>query len=305
MKNSHVDRERTRAIQWIALAGVAILMPPYVSRGFAIGDIPAINAFLLLHPVKNNFLPLFPYFQSTISILVLCVVLFGRPFSRAFSAVMLSAYLLSAFLQNISLSDRYGFAVCSSTLLISLLVASAWAAEISVFQNTFRRPPGTARRLVLYPLIFLALWFPIDPHSHLPDLNPKLFFSSGSLLTFCMTTVVALSVLLLYYPFVNRFVLRMTGWFGLLVGIGNLWLEFVYLPDLFWVGVLHIPLVILSLAGLALSGRNSEKSRNGSGEGAEMRRAPPMGKNSSEKILPGGRPAALRELREPPEVKVL
>ena len=55
-----------------------------------------------------------------------------------------------------------------------------------------------------------------------------------------MMTIVVLTVLLAYYPHVNKKTLQITSIVGLLIGVGNLWLEFIYLPELFCVGVLHI-----------------------------------------------------------------
>jgi len=68
-----------------------------------------------------------------------------------------------------------------------------------------------------------------------------------------MMTIVVLCVLLAYYPKVNKGTLRVTSIVGLLIGVGNLWLEFIYMPELLWIGVLHIPLVGLSSLALYVS----------------------------------------------------
>jgi hypothetical protein len=251
-----------RVAAWLAAAVFVILLPPFVSRNFEIGDLPAINAFILLHPIKHYFSPLFPWF-NLVSLVLVIGVLFGvRAFSRIFPFHMVLTYALAAVLQNISFSDRYGFSICSSSFLISLGVAFAWLAETKASGNTFARVPGAVRRWAFLPLILLAIWFPIHPVTHLPDPDIAYFLSSGSMLTFCMTTVVVLSILLVFYPDVNFRLLRATGVFGLLIGLGNLFLEFVYLPGYFWVGVLHIPLVLLSAAGVGLSFAVPGKGRN-------------------------------------------
>ena len=102
-------------------------------------------------------------------------------------------------------------------------------------------------------LAILAIWQPVDHVTMEPDFNPVSLVSSGSVLTFCMMTVVYLAEFLYFYPKINRLTLRVTSMIGLLIGLGNLWLQWFRLPHLWWVGVLYLPLVILSGYGFWLS----------------------------------------------------
>jgi len=72
-------------------------------------------------------------------------------------------------------------------------------------------------------------------------------------LTYCMITPVALSVLLLYYPDVNRVTLRVTAFVGLYFGIMNMLTWFVLNTEFWWMGVLHLPLLMNSIIGLICS----------------------------------------------------
>jgi hypothetical protein len=56
--------------------------------------------------------------------------------------------------------------------------------------------------------------------------------------------------LILFYPNVDEFALRVTAFNGLLYGIFNLthWFN----PDAVWLGVLHLPLLIIPLVALLL-----------------------------------------------------
>jgi hypothetical protein len=172
--------------------------------------------------------------------------LVGEKFTRVFSFFIFTAYLVSAFLQNISISDQYGYAVSTSTFLLTLLVSFTWLKEFLNPANDFSERSHPQLAYFLIPFALLALWQPVDPSSMLPDFQLSNFITSGSSLTFCMMTIVSLAVLLSFIPKVNIVTLRITSAAGFLIGIGNLWLEFIYMPELFWVGVLHIPLVLLS-----------------------------------------------------------
>lgn len=68
-----------------------------------------------------------------------------------------------------------------------------------------------------------------------------------------MMTPVFLAVLAIHYPYVNRVTLRTTSLIGLIIGFYNMLINFILEPALWWNGVLHLPLVLLSLYGLILS----------------------------------------------------
>ena len=69
-----------------------------------------------------------------------------------------------------------------------------------------------------------------------------------------MMTPVYLAILTLYYPKVNLLTLRITSLVGLIIGFYNMQVNFVFVPELlWWSGVLHLPLVALSIYGLVLS----------------------------------------------------
>lgn len=66
-------------------------------------------------------------------------------------------------------------------------------------------------------------------------------------------TPVFLAVLIVHYPMVNRVTLRITALVGLIIGFYNMLVNFVFEPALWWKGMLHLPLVLLSVYGLLLS----------------------------------------------------
>jgi hypothetical protein len=237
------------------LIGVLVLMPPYVSKGFNIFEIPKINSYILTHSIKPGFVGIFPVFNLAMLFILAGVCLFAQRMNRIFSLFASVAYLLSACLQNISISEKYGFAICFSTFLLTLLVGWFWFQDFLDKQKHFSQRPDLLRYFLLIPFALIAIWQPLNPASLQPSFKLSYLLSSGSVLSFCMLTIVSLSILLLYFPDIHLETLRVTSLVGLLIGIGNLWLEFIYLPGLFWVGVLHIPLVALSALGVFLSFR--------------------------------------------------
>jgi Na+/proline symporter len=102
------------------------------------------------------------------------------------------------------------------------------------------------------PLAILAFWAPASRGR--PDFNPVYLVTNGAGLAFCMMTPVYVGLLTLYWPKVNIATLRVTSLVGLIIGLYNMHVNFFVRPSmLWWNGVLHIPLLTVSLYGLILS----------------------------------------------------
>jgi hypothetical protein len=103
----------------------------------------------------------------------------------------------------------------------------------------------------------LAFWAPMSmpysPMNH-PDFNPIYLFINGAGLAYCMMTPVFLAILTLYHPRINTATLRVTSLEGILIGLINVYMNFFTDFNLYWWnGILHVPLVTISVYGLALS----------------------------------------------------
>ena len=101
------------------------------------------------------------------------------------------------------------------------------------------------------PFAIISFWSPyhVKENVVLPDFNPILLLTSPDYgLTFCLTAPVFLYLLYILFPRVNMPVYRITAFNGLLYAVFNVahWFN----PDTHWMGVLHVPLLIISLAAL-------------------------------------------------------
>ena len=92
------------------------------------------------------------------------------------------------------------------------------------------------------------------PNTPYPDCSRLQVWTRTSLqrdgLTFCFTTPVFLFLLVLFYPKVNAFAYRITAFNGLLYGLFNM--THFFNPQLRWMGILHLPLLVISLCALLL-----------------------------------------------------
>jgi hypothetical protein len=247
--------------RWWFFAGLVLLqlLPPFTSKGFNFNEMYEIVSTTLNRGLFFSCQPVFPVFQGiAISVLVLLMA-FRNKVRVVFAIHAGFSYLLFAVMQMTAVTPRYGLSVLSGGVLVFGLVAAAWFWEGFCGSNDFsahKRPPW--KYVVIVPAIF-AFWMPLDLETFGPDLDLANFITSGSALTFCMMTPVYLAVLIFFYPMVNIVVLRVTSAVAIFFAIYNVPMLLRSGPR--WNGVLHLPLLILSVLGLILSMRRVATER--------------------------------------------
>lgn len=79
--------------------------------------------------------------------------------------------------------------------------------------------------------------------------------------TYCFLTPVFLAIQLVFKGGVDRGTLSFISFAGLGFGLFNMVTWFLLMPASWWMGVLHLPLVILSVTGVVVSRRTPSTSR--------------------------------------------
>ena len=239
---------------WFFLIFIFIqFIPPYTSKGYEWSEIGIVNLEILSNSLIGTCTALYPIFKIIPIILVISIIFLRNLVSRLFSVYVAVTYVLFAFLQSISVTEKYGFGVIIVNIVMFNLVAIFWFWEAIVQKNDYTPQKQPLWKYWVIPFAFLAFWYPANI-GMMPDFNPIYLFINDVGLTFCMMTPVYLAILTLYYPRVNIATLRVTSIVGLIIAFYNLWVNFFINPSvLWWNGVLHIPLLTISIYGLILS----------------------------------------------------
>jgi hypothetical protein len=197
---------------------------------------------------------IYPIFKVVPIVLLIALFVFRNKVARLFSIYVGISYVLFAIGQNIAVTEKYGVAVCTINIVMFSVVAAFWVLEAVVLQNDFRPAKIPVWRYWVTPLLLLAFWYPLNRQTAVLDFNPAYIFTNGAGLAFCMMTPVYVGLLTLYWPKVNIATLRVTSLVGLIIGLYSMHVNFIVKPDIFWWnGVLHIPLLAISVYGLILS----------------------------------------------------
>ncbi|MCX7667483.1 MAG: hypothetical protein N2Z84_00925 [Atribacterota bacterium] len=246
--------ESTRRWWFYCIILLVQFLPPYPIRGITSSrDFNFLVEEVLSHALVLSWRNFYPVFKVVPLVLSILLVFFpaSQPFFRLFVAFH---YFILAFLQNAALLPDRGFAMLTSNVVMVTLVALSFLEEFCVRKTAFSFGRFNWKKVLLVGVVLFAFWYPVDPVSFQPRFHIVDVFANISGLTFCMMTPFYLMILLLAYPRVNRVTLRVTGLVGTIIGGYNFFLNFIVdFQRLWWNGVLHLPLLLLSSYAFGLS----------------------------------------------------
>ena len=237
-----------------------LILQPYASKGYSwpemwnvIKEVVAYNA--IIYRLVDLAWPSALLHVLALA-LITAVVIWGEKAAKIFNIYTFIVYLMIAVGQGVGISERYGLIILTGNVILTLLVAFSWGWECLVGRNKFRRRFLTPKHLWLVPLVAWAYWSPPEPFK----LDPLYLLIGYFGVSYCFTTPVILTLMILYYPDVNKPVMRLTAFLGLIFGLYNVVPPLIYLAlgtyimEAIWRGtILHLPLLITSAYALVIT----------------------------------------------------
>ena len=226
-------------------------IPSITQKTVSPDKISLIIKEVLQNPLAYKIKFLFPIAKIILILIILGPIIWKNSFKKTFALLFSSLMMIITIFQNISLETQFGYAILLGNILILMVVTIFWIYEIKVQKNDFSKLQINRWKMICLFLGFFAFWMPAK--------NGFLHFSVRDILmnkaglTYCMITPVVLAILLLYFPNINKATLRVTAFIGLYFGIMNMITWFVITKEFWWIGVLHLPLLVISFTGLILS----------------------------------------------------
>jgi len=170
-------------------------------------------------------------------------------------------FIIIALVQSFGTTEMYGEVIHTGGLVAFTLIGILWIWAAVKGDAEPLAINIQWHHMIFLPFALLSFWSPyqVKANAVLPDFNPALLLTSPDYgLTFCFTTPVFLYLLFILFPKVNIFIYRITAFNGLLYALFNIahWFN----PDTRWMGVLHLPLLVLSIAALIQSGNRNVSS---------------------------------------------
>ena len=120
----------------ILLVAQSILLP-IVSRNFDPQNVPRMVSVTLGNAVQNNLGNLNILFQSLSLLMLVLLVVFKNKVRTLFNAYVSVSYTAFAFIQNMAVTELYGFSVVTVNFAMFLFVAYVWIRELFNPENNY------------------------------------------------------------------------------------------------------------------------------------------------------------------------
>lgn len=240
-----------------AFFGLLILLQfiamPVAAKNFSFAEAGNIVNYTLGRAFIQSLHP-YTWIWQTVTIFFLCMAfaLKGK-FARSFMIFAGVSYLLYTVIQNVAVTERYGLSIVTGNVILMGLTAFVWFRD-AVQGKTDLAFANLGKRTwwLLLPALF-CLWWPLDMVAVKPSFDPALLFTGGSAMAYCAMTPVFLIILMLNKPDINLVTYRVTAMTGTIIGMWNM--ASFGDPRLMWLGIYHLPLLLLSVYALTDSWR--------------------------------------------------
>lgn len=250
----------------VALLVLTFLVPSLVDWQPVLGgDATQVIREVLFGPLSESVPALLPIAK----VLLLAVAIVGVAGVRRFPQVVLGYYaailVVVAFFQN-SATITGGFAVLLGNLVVQLVVAAVCVVGLRSTDDS--APLLRGRLWVLVPML-VAWAYPfavVDGAAVAGGWSGVL--ANGAGVTYCMVTPIIAGLMLLRPTAFDARTRLAVGALGTVFGLLNMTTWFGLSPESWWMGVLHIPLLVLSGYCLVTAWRDV---RAGVGQGSGTR----------------------------------
>jgi hypothetical protein len=229
---------------------LGVFTPSYTELPFETYDYSRLIPEVLSNPVIYQYWMLFFASKILILALFLCPIILKNRFKRLFSILGLIILLPVTIFQNISDQTSYGLVILFGNIFIQLVIIIAFIMEIIKPKNDFSKIKLKWWNVATMIFAFFAFWMPArngQIYFNIIDL-----FTNEAGLTFCMLIPIFISIFLMYEN-KNIHLIKIISIIGVYYGILNQITWFLLNRDFWWIGIVHLPLLINSIIGLLVT----------------------------------------------------
>jgi len=231
---------------------IVLFIPAYAQVAYD----PAATTDVIAAVMSNPFVIQVSWLLPIFKLLLLAVVILSIVNIKTSKNILIVYYafilLVVGIFQNMANTEEYGFVILLGNILVQFIVLAFLIYDIIKSKTKIDNKSLNTKRLWIIPLMLLAFLMPYAINS---DGNIYLSFSFSILfneagVTYCMITPVVIGLLLLYSKGVDKATLSVISYVGFAFGLLNMMTWFIMNSADWWMGVLHLPLLIIAFYGL-------------------------------------------------------
>jgi hypothetical protein len=238
--------------KWIyILILLSSFIPSYTSLPINPQESYKVIAEVLAKPIIYQISYLFPIAKVILILFFICPILWKNGFSKIYPIMAVILLLPVIIFQNMSKETNYGFTILIGNIITQMIIVVLFLWEIKTNKNGFFEYKISPINIITFILGFLAFWMPSKDGIMYFNVKNILFNEAG--LTFCMIIPIIIASLLMYYKTINITLLKIISFIGIYYGLLNQITWFVLNPVYWWMGILHLPLLINSIIGFIIA----------------------------------------------------
>lgn len=234
---------------FVILVALQFVLLPFSTKNFSFERIGEIISATLRNAPQVKMVDSYIYFQILAIAMLILLFIFKNNFKKNFTLYVTASYIAFAFIQNVAITEKYGFSVATINVIMFLFVACVWVMELLKSENDYSFSNLSWKHSWLIILALIAFWLPLEKGKF--DFSLSHFLYSGSSLAFCMMTPVFLAIMTINFPKINIVTYRITAIVGLIIGFYNM-MNFQN-PHTVNLAIMHLPLLIISLYAMIRS----------------------------------------------------
>ena len=235
-----------------------VFIPPYAQIPFSPENTTAVIASVMAYPLITSISWVAPLAKWVLlAVVVVLLIMTNKGAEKVLLGYYVIILIIVGLFQNMSFTTAYGFVWLIGNTIVQLIVAVFCLYDLIKRKTVIRQGSLKRSRLWVIPLMVFAFLMPYEVNVA-GDVYPAfpisvLFNEAG--VTYCMNTPVLLGILVLFSDGVYPPTLSIISYVGLVFAALNLVTWFGIQPESWWMGILHLPLLAISILGLLLSDR--------------------------------------------------
>ncbi|MGN0425266.1 MAG: hypothetical protein ACI4FY_08115 [Acetatifactor sp.] len=239
---------------WFKIIIVCLMFIPVVTEtGYEPQNTIHVIAEVLMHPYINDLGVFLPLAKVVLTAVVLSPLFISPKASGRLILSYYSALLLAIGLFQNMADTHYGFTFIPGNLVVQYTIMAFCIWDCITGKSMFDRHTLDRKKLWVIPLMLLALLMPYTLKNGAVIPAIQTVFTNEAGVTYCMITPVIVGLFILFHKSVYKPTMHIVSFLGFGFGILNMMTWFGFRPTDWWMGVLHLPLLIISWYGLRLS----------------------------------------------------
>lgn len=243
---------------WFRLFALAALFAPCVTAApYPAEETSGLIASVLAQPLAAATPALLPLAKLALLTAAIAPWVAKRDAGRWVMGYYAAILVVVGVFQNVSTATPYGWAWIAGNTMVQLLVAAVCLLDMRAERTRIERAGLERKRLWLIVPAALAFLMPYGTDAAgalVPAFDAGVLANEAGV-TYCMITPVVIGTLLMFPRGVAPETLSFASLVGLAFGVMNLVTWFGLFPASWWMGVLHLPLVVTSAMGLVCARR--------------------------------------------------